>query len=65
MSTRLFRHSRAMFARERGGAERAEGARQSCREILARILYGSFTHQRVENQGAEILDIFVPPFSRE
>ena len=30
MPTRLFRHSLAMFARERGGAERAEGARQAC-----------------------------------
>ncbi len=51
MPTRLFRHSLAMFARERGGAERAEGARSHAKKTLVQILYGSVTYQRVKNQG--------------
>lgn len=51
MPTRLFRHSLAMFARERGGAERAEGARSHAKKTLVQILYGSVAYQRVKNQG--------------
>ena len=51
MPTRLFRHSLAMFARERGGAERAEGARHPVGKTQVRILYGSVAYQRVKNEG--------------
>lgn len=51
MPTRLFCHSLAMFARERGGAERAEGARSHAKKTLVQILYGSVAYQRVKNEG--------------
>lgn len=51
MPTRLFCHSLACTGRERGGAERAEGARSHAKKTLVQILYGSVTHQRVKNQG--------------
>lgn len=51
MPTRLFCHSLAMLARERGGAERAEGARSHAKKTLVQILYGSVAYQRVKNEG--------------
>lgn len=64
MPTRLFCHSLAMFARERGGAERAEGARHPVGKTQVRIWYGSVTYQRVKNQAGPKSGYFHPP-SRE
>lgn len=65
MPTRLFRHSLAMFVRERGGAERAEGARSHAKKTQVRILYGSVTHQRVKNEGRGRSRRFPHPPGRE
>lgn len=51
MPTRLFCHSLAMFARERGGAERAEGARHPVGKTQVRIWYGSCTQLDRASQG--------------
>lgn len=65
MPTRLFCHSLAMFVRERGGAERAEGARSHAKKTLVQILYGSVAYQRVKNQGGGRSRRFPHPPGRE
>ena len=65
MPTRLFRHSLAMFARERGGAERAEGARHPVGKTQVRILYGSCTQLDRASQGGGRSRRFRHPFSVE
>ena len=65
MPTRLFRHSLAMFARERGGAERAEGARHPVGKTQVRILYGSCTQlDRASQGGGRSTDISSPSVMR-